>query len=123
MVKNITKNELIKICLQFPNVYEDYPFDLDPSPPESTATIRHKSNNKIFALVSVHEGRLMILLKCNPNEADIFRQLFKDVTAGYHMNKTHWNSVYPNGDVPIEIIHEMIEKSYNLTMPKVKKRS
>ena len=32
-------------------------------------------------------------------EADFLRQIFTDVTPGYHMNKTHWNTIILGGDV------------------------
>jgi len=55
-------------------------------------------------------------------EADFLRQAFIDVTPGYHMNKTHWNTVYIGGDVPDNELRRMIEKSYDLIKPKARKR-
>lgn len=114
----MTKRDLIKICLELTDVYEDYPFDLAPDDPKAWAAIRHKGNKKSIAFISVHNGRLMINLKCNPFEADMLRQTFKDITPGFHMNKEHWNTVYPDGDVPLEMLKTMIEKSYEITKPK-----
>ena len=118
----MTKRELIDLCLEFNGAYEDYPFELLTDTPDAWALLRHKGNRKSFASITVHQGRLMINLKSNPFEADILRQTFKDITPGYHMNKDHWNSVYPDGDVPPELLRALIEKSYELTKPKLKRK-
>ena len=53
-------------------------------------------------------------------EADFLRQTYKDLTPGYHMNKTHWNTVALGGDVPSEHLQYMIGQSYDLIKPKVR---
>ena len=111
----MTKQDLIGYCLTFPAAYEDYPFD------ETTALIRHVSNKKMFALVDYLHERLQITLKCDPMKADFLRSVFESVTPGYHMNKLHWNTVYIDGDVPEDEIYSMIQDSYDLTRPKVRK--
>ena len=113
----MTKRELIDYCLTYPSTYEDYPFD------ETTALIRHMGNKKMFALVDYLHGRLHITLKCDPFKADFLRQAYKNVTPGYHMNKEHWNTVYMDTDeIPEDILHDMIEHSFDLTKPKLKKK-
>ena len=112
----MTKRELIDYCLTYPAAYEDYPFD------ETAAVIKHSSNNKMFALICHKDGRLYINLKCDPLEADFLRKAFIDITPGWHMNKTHWNTVFIGGDVPFEELQRMIQHSYDLIKPKVKRR-
>jgi predicted DNA-binding protein (MmcQ/YjbR family) len=111
----MTQRELIDFCLEMPQSYEDYPFD------DVTPVIRHAANKKMFALVGETDGRLTVSLKCDPFEADLLRQTFKDVNPGYHFNKTHWNTVTLDGDVPIEEVKRQIEASYDLIKPKVRK--
>ena len=97
----INKRELIDICLTLPNSYEDYPFDGDSHSDDGTWTVtRHRANKKGFAHIYERNGKLCINLKCNPLEADFLRKAFADVLPGWHMNKTHWNTVYIGGDVP-----------------------
>ena len=112
----MTKREWIDYCLTYPAAYEDYPFD------ETTAIIKHGENKKMFALVDYLDGELQITLKCEPVKADFFRGVFKSVIPGYHMNKTHWNTVYIDGDVPEQEIFDMIQHSYDLVKPKARKR-
>jgi len=112
----MTKRELIDYCLSYPSAYEDYPFD------DVSAVMRHSGNRKMFALIGERHGKLYINLKCNPVKADTLRIIFESVTGGWHMNKEHWNTVYIDGDVPIEEMYDMIEHSYDLIKPRGRKR-
>ena len=118
-MKIVNRKELIDFCLTFPAAYEDYPFD-DVIDETAWTAIRHRTNKKCFAFITVRNGRLMANLKCNPQEADFLRSTFQDVTPGYHMNKTHWNTVYIGGDVPEDELRRMIANSYDLIKPKMR---
>jgi len=115
----MTKQEIIEYCLTFPAAYEDYPFD-SMGEPGSFTVMRHKTNKKSFAMIYERLGKLCVNLKCDPFEADFLRQVFEDVTPGWHMNKTHWNTVTLGGDVPEDEIKRMIARSYDLIKPKVR---
>jgi len=116
----MTRQEIIDYCLTFAGAYEDYPFD-DMADPGAWTAMRHRVNKKTFAFIALHKGHLIVNLKCDPFEADLLRQMFKDVTPGFHMNKQHWNSIIMGGDVPKDEFKRMIEHSYNLIKPKVRK--
>ena len=120
----MTKRELIDFCFTLPTTYEDYPFDGGDSHSDdgSWAVTRHKINKKGFAHIYKRSGALCINLKCDPFEADFLRQAFESVTPGWHMNKTHWNTVALGGDVPDDELKRMIERSYDLIKPKARKR-
>ena len=98
-----------KICLLFPESEETYPFD------EHTCAM--KVNGKVFALL--YEDN--ISLKCDPWLALDYREMYKGVTAGYHLNKKHWNSVNLNSDVSKKEIIEMIIHSYKCVVLKMRK--
>ena len=117
----MTRRELIDFCLTFPAAYEDYPFD-DVADDSAWTVMRHRTNRKSFAFIYERHGRLCVNLKCKPLEADFLRQIFRDVTPAYHMNKAHWNTVTPGGDVPDEALRKMIGASYQLVRPKAGKR-
>lgn len=110
----MTRQELIDLCLSFAEAYEDHPFDALAKGNRWTA-MRHTGNKKCFALISELDGRLCVNLKCDPLKADFLRQAFRDVRPGFHMNKTHWNTVFPGGDVPEAALVRMIGHSYDLT--------
>ena len=116
----MTRQELIGLCLTFPDAYEDYPFD-EIADDNACTVMRHKKNKKSFALIMRHGGALYLNLKCDPLEADFLRGVYKSVIPGYHMNKTHWNTVIMCGDVPDDEIKRMVEHSYELIKPKVRK--
>ena len=116
----MTRQELIDFCLTFPAAYEDYPFADIPEAGEWTL-MRHLTNKKGFAHIYERNGKLYVNVKCDPFEADFLRQMFADVTPGYHMNKVHWNTVTLGGDVPEDELKRMIERSYGLIKPKTKK--
>ncbi len=117
----MTRQELIDFCLTFPAAYEDYPFD-DIADGGAWTVIRHRTNKKSFALIYERNGKLYVNLKCDPLEADFLRQAFADVASGYHMNKTHWNTITIGGDVPVDELKRMVGNSYDLIKPKVRKR-
>ncbi len=117
----MNRRELIDFCLTLPFASEEYPFD-DVVDAAAWTAMRHSANQKCFAFITERSGRLLVNLKCDPLEADFLRQAFADVTPGYHMNKEHWNTVYIGGDVPDKDVMRMIEKSYDLVKPKLRKR-
>ncbi|HBR34608.1 MAG TPA: hypothetical protein DD734_08235 [Firmicutes bacterium] len=117
----MTRQELIDFCLTFPAVYEDYPFD-DIIDAGAWTVMRHRTNRKGFAHIYERNGKLCVNLKCEPLEADFLRQAFADVTPAYHMNKVHWNTVTLGGDVPGDELKRMVERSYDLIKPKVRKK-
>ena len=113
----MTRREWIDYCLTLPYAYEDYPFD-NITEGGAWAVMRHRGNKKSFAFIFVHDGRLCINLKCDPFEADFLRSTFVGISPAYHMNKTHWNTVVPNSDVPDGELKRQICASYNLIKPK-----
>jgi predicted DNA-binding protein (MmcQ/YjbR family) len=69
--------------------------------------------DKIFALVNL-DGDLSINLKCDPAISIDLRERYSSVTAGYHMNKKHWNTVLLDGSVPDKEVFSWIDHSYDL---------
>lgn len=110
----MTKQQYLDFCRALTNVLTDQPFEEN----FSTWVIRHKHSRKWFALLMEHDGADIVNLKCDPMEADFLRKAFEGVTAAYHMNKTHWNTVYLTSDVPDEELKRMTESSYALTLAK-----
>ena len=107
----MTRDELIEFCRSIPGVSVDQPFDGD----FESVVCRHTLNRKWFALVMLRDGGYIVNLKCDPQEAELLRKLFRGVAPAYHMNKTHWNSVTLGSDVPDEELRRMILNSFELT--------
>lgn len=68
-----------------------------------------------------HAGRTMVLLKCDPDRALLYRGEFPDVVPGFYSDKRTWNTVYLDGAVPEEVLREMCDESYALVTAKLTK--
>jgi predicted DNA-binding protein (MmcQ/YjbR family) len=42
---------------------------------------------------------------------------------GYHMNKTHWNTVIADTHTPKKLVYEWIDDSYNLIVASLSKKT
>lgn len=109
-------------ALAMPGSYEDYPFG-----PE-TAVFKVKAPSggterpgKVFALVDLDAEPLRISLKCDPELAPALRAANPGITAGYHLNKRHWNTV-DTSQVTEEMVLEMVEDSYDLVVAGLPKK-
>ena len=108
----MNKDELIEFCLINKEAVLTYPFSDEKY--EKTPVIRHKTNNKWFALIFVQNGTLFVNLKCNPIDAEILRDNHPYIMPAWHMNKSHWNKVDVN-KTPKKLLKKLIEASYKLT--------
>ena len=108
----MNKDELIEFCLINKEAVLTYPFSDEKY--EKTPVIRHKTNNKWFALIFIQNGTLFVNLKCNPIDAEILRDNHPYIMPAWHMNKSHWNKVDVN-KTPKKLLKKLIEASYNLT--------
>ena len=77
---------------------------------------RYMVRGKLFcALCHDEAGRdVYITVKLEPLRGEFLRGQFADVIPGYYMNKTHWNSVRAQGELPEDILRGMLEESYRL---------
>lgn len=86
--------------------------------------VRYQIGGKMFAAVCLNEKNdpYYITLKLEPAEGDFLRTQYKDIIPGYYMNKTHWNSIMPDGEVPDGLLKEMLDKSYQLVLKSFSKK-
>lgn len=80
--------------------------------------IRYLIGGKMFAAICLDDNNqpYYITLKLEPSEGDFLRGQYSDIIPGYYMNKVHWNSVKADGNVPNELLKDMLDKSYNLVL-------
>lgn len=100
-------------CLKKKAVTESFPFD--------DTTLVFKVVDKIFALLSLDYPH-SINLKCDPQKAIELREYYDEIKPGYHMNKTHWNTVELTGTLNDKLIKELIDHSYDLVAFKLPKK-
>lgn len=100
-------------CLKKPGVTESFPFDNN--------TLVFKVMNKMFALCDV-DLFTSVNLKCDPERAVQLREQYDGIIPGYHMNKTHWNTIQMDGTIPDNLFLELIDHSYELIIDSLPKK-
>ena len=101
-------------CLDKKGVTESFPFD--------DQTLVFKVANKIFLLAGL-DNPISFNVKCDPEKAIVLREEHQEIIPGYHMNKKYWNTVYYNGTLSDDFLHQLIDHSYQLilqSLPKAK---
>ncbi len=85
---------------------------------------RYMIDGKLFRAVCYDENSKakFITLKLKPEEGQFMRNRYADVIPGYYMNKLHWNSVVADGNLPDEVLKELLDKSYNLVLSSLTKK-
>ena len=81
-------------------------------------------NGKMFAAICRDDDNkpVYITLKLEPLDGDFLRNQYEDIIPGYYMNKVHWNSVKADGDVPDEIMMEILDKAYQVVLGSLSKK-
>lgn len=106
--------EVRTFCLSLKNVTEDMPFGDD--------TLIFRVENKIFLALSLDNIEPKIAIKGNPDTNIELREKYSSVVPAYHWNKTYWNNIMLEGDMPTSGITYWIENSYNEVIKKLPKK-
>ena len=101
-----------EFILGLPNAARDYPFGTDVA--VYKVAIEKGGEAKMFALIAEGSEPLRLSLKCDPQLAEVLREKYETVMAGYHLNKKHWNTLLLSGQVPWEEVQDLIRHSYVL---------
>lgn len=124
----MNREELESYILNHYSTEPDYPWADTPR----AAVFRHANNRKWFALMmEVPRDKLglagaekldIVNFKCDPiliaslrGEPGIF--------PAYHMNKSSWITAALDGSVSTETIELLLDVSYELTMPKTRRKA
>jgi predicted DNA-binding protein (MmcQ/YjbR family) len=110
-MKRMEADALRDLCLTFRGSEETFPFGFETSV--------FKVAGKVFALSRLQSERLSVSLKCEPQLAEQLRAAHPCITAGYHLNKRHWNTVVIDGSLSDQTIADMVEDSYDLIVSKL----
>ena len=104
--------ELRDYCLSLKGATEDFPFD--------ETTLVFKVVGKIFCITDLQD-KFSVALKNDPEKNIELREEFPAIKPGYHMNKTHWNTIEIDGSMPDDLLKNLIDESYDLVVLKLKK--
>jgi predicted DNA-binding protein (MmcQ/YjbR family) len=107
------RDRVLAACGAKPGSAEDYPFG------DGAAVF--KVAGRMFALVSLGAPPGSVSLKCDPRLAEDLRARYAAITAGYHLNKRHWNTVELDDSVPDEELLDLIDHSYDLVVASLTK--
>lgn len=105
---------LNQYLLSKPETTQDFPFGDD--------VYVYKVKKKMFALVGWRGDQMSINLKCDPDEAEALRGIFAAITAGYHMDKKHWITIYFDVTIPQGEVKRLIDNSFMLVVGKMTKK-
>lgn len=105
----IKRKEALEFGLSFQDTYEERPFH-DPT----WQLVRVKESKKAFLWIFERNGYVNLNVKTDPEWRDFWRSTYEAVTAGYHQNKEHWNTIVLDGTIPDKDIKRMISESYDL---------
>lgn len=96
--------QLRNYCISKKAVEECFPFDEE--------TLVFKVMGKMFLLTGIDSKPVEFNVKCNPELAIQLREKYSCVKPGFHMNKTHWNTVTCDNSAPSKLLKEWIDHSY-----------
>lgn len=101
-------------CIEKKGVTEEFPFD--------EHTLVFKVMGKMFALSGLENVPSKANLKCDPNRCIELREQYDgSIMPGYHMSKTHWNTI-TLGELPPKLILELVDHSYGLVVAGLTKK-
>ena len=106
--------ELRDYCLSLKGATEHFPFD------EFSLVL--KVQGKMFGLIPLDNTEPQIALKCDPERAIQLREEYEGITAAYHFNKKHWNSVRIDSSISQSLLLELIQHSYDLVVSGLPKK-
>lgn len=106
-------DEYREYCLSKPGTSEETPFGPD--------TLVFKCYGKMFALTGIDSFEY-VNLKCDPERAAELREQNDGIKPGWHMNKTHWNSVFTDNRVSDKLLKELTDHSYELVVKSLPKK-
>jgi predicted DNA-binding protein (MmcQ/YjbR family) len=104
----MTGQAVLSWCRTRPGAAEEFPFGPD-------ARV-FKVGGKMFAVCPPGPEPDTVTLKCHPAFAEQLRREHTSITAAYHMNKKHWNSVRLDGSVPGHLVEDLLGHSYTLVV-------
>lgn len=111
--------EIEEYCLNQSGAYETRPFGKYP--------ICYRVMGKIFAQFNPEEKFYKITLKCEPDKAYLYRQLYPEVVVrGYHcppVQQPYWNTIDLDAFCDMKMLFQMIDEAYDAVIAKFSKKA
>jgi len=113
-IQRMDKEKIEKYLSELKGGESSYPFGME--------ALVYKVMGKMYALVSQKEEIPRVTLKANPVDAEVLVGQYDSVTPGYYMNKKHWITISLNGELPLEMVKDLSDKSYELVVSKLTRK-
>ncbi|WP_425860918.1 MmcQ/YjbR family DNA-binding protein [Arthrobacter sp. TWP1-1] len=78
-----------------------------------------KVRGKVFMLITDITGDPIVIVKADPEDSKTLRENHEDITPGYHMNKQHWITLHPGGELQKGLVDDLVTESYLLVVEKL----
>ncbi len=112
-------DEIAAFCMSLPGVYESRPFGEYP--------ICYRIMGKIFAQLNPEPHFYKMTLKCNPEQAYFYRDMYPNVVVrGYHcppVQQPYWNTIDMFAFDDMNMLKQMIEEAYLEVRQKLSKKA
>ncbi|MGN6760717.1 MAG: MmcQ/YjbR family DNA-binding protein [Leifsonia sp.] len=108
MNENTLQEQARERAQELPGAGLEYPFG-----PEWEV---FKVRDKVFMLLTAITGEPIVIVKAAPEDGKALREQYEDVTPGYHMNKQHWITLHPGGELRKQLVDDMVTESYLLVV-------
>lgn len=112
----MTITDIRDYCLSKKGATESFPFD------DNVLVFKVVKMFALLPLDSFEKGEGSINLKCDPEMAIEHREKYDFVLPGYHMNKSHWNTVKIGSHLSPEQLMSWIDHSYDLIISSLSKK-
>lgn len=90
---------------------------------EEWVATRYLLAGKMFAMLGGDKDDKPILtIKLEPAFSDYLRKEYAEVVPGYYMNKLHWSSLYLEGNVPDDVVRDILDRSYEALLGALSKK-
>jgi predicted DNA-binding protein (MmcQ/YjbR family) len=77
---------------------------------------------RLLSTVKLLDSCYQVNLRCDPDRALDLRDRHEAIMPGDHMNKTHWTTVDLSGNLPRDLVRELIDHSYQLVVAPLPKK-
>ncbi len=106
-------------CMSQAGAYETRPFGKYP--------ICYRVMGKIFAQLNPEEKFFKLTLKCDPEKANLYRQLYPGIIVrGYHcppVQQPYWNTIDLDLFNDIDLLFQMVDEAYDAVVDKFSKKA
>lgn len=75
-----------------------------------------KVRGKVFTLITDLTSEPVVIVKADTEDGKALREQHEDITPGYHMNKQHWITLHPGGDLQKRLVDDLVTESYLLVV-------